>query len=278
MDTPHSYGPAEPATAGRDDLRFPLVVKPLVAPKFVARFRSKLGVARDRDELERWISEMGRARIPGLVMDLVPGADSDIYAYCAYLDQSGAPVGRPAGAKAAPDTSRLRRRPGGGDRGRATGTARGHGGDRPPDGPSRDRQRGVQARLPRRPVSLLRDQRALDDLQRPASAGRPRSGRLGLVRSHGRWPSRGRARLAWRVDSPASRRAALDSGESSWPDGVRGVRGAIPPTEGRGRLVIPRSVAVRRSMVAQLERGVQALRGGRTEELFEARTRPPLPA
>ena len=92
VDTPHSYGPAEPVTATRDDLRFPLVVKPLYHPGFVARFGSKLGIARDRNELARWISEMGRAEIPGLVMDLVPGPDSDIYAYCAYLDQGGAPV------------------------------------------------------------------------------------------------------------------------------------------------------------------------------------------
>jgi predicted ATP-grasp superfamily ATP-dependent carboligase len=35
---------------------------------------------------------MERERIPGLLMDVVPGPDSDIYAYCAYLDQSGAPV------------------------------------------------------------------------------------------------------------------------------------------------------------------------------------------
>ena len=91
-DTPHSYGPAEPVTAARDDLRFPLVVKPLVASRFFARFESKLGVARDRNELALWISELERARIPGLVMDLVPGPDSDIYAYCAYLDQGGSPV------------------------------------------------------------------------------------------------------------------------------------------------------------------------------------------
>ncbi len=93
VDTPHSYGPAEPAAAERDDLRFPLVVKPLVAPRFFARFRSKLGVAQDRDELERWVAAMGRAQIPGLLMDLVPGPDSHIYAYCAYLDRNGAPLG-----------------------------------------------------------------------------------------------------------------------------------------------------------------------------------------
>ena len=91
-DTPHCYGPADAATAALGDLRFPVVVKPLVAPRFFSRFRSKLGVAEDRGELERWIAEMTRARIPGLVLDLVPGPDSHIYAYCAYLDGNGEPI------------------------------------------------------------------------------------------------------------------------------------------------------------------------------------------
>jgi predicted ATP-grasp superfamily ATP-dependent carboligase len=92
IDTPHVYGPADTATAMRGDLRFPVVVKPLVAPRFAARFGAKLGVAHDRGELDRWIADMERTQIPGLVLDLVPGPDSAIYPYCAYLDQSGAPV------------------------------------------------------------------------------------------------------------------------------------------------------------------------------------------
>jgi predicted ATP-grasp superfamily ATP-dependent carboligase len=92
IDTPRVYGPAEAATAARDDLCFPVVVKPLVAYRFAARFRSKLGVAQDRGELLRWTAEMDRAEIPGLVLDLVPGPDSAIYAYCAYLDRNGVPV------------------------------------------------------------------------------------------------------------------------------------------------------------------------------------------
>jgi predicted ATP-grasp superfamily ATP-dependent carboligase len=92
VDTPHVYGPAEMATAARNDLRFPIVVKPLVASLFTTRFGSKLGVAHNRGELERWTAEMERARIPGVVLDLVPGPDTAIYPYCAYLDRNGAPV------------------------------------------------------------------------------------------------------------------------------------------------------------------------------------------
>jgi predicted ATP-grasp superfamily ATP-dependent carboligase len=92
VDVPLSYGAAEPATSAREDLRFPVVVKPLATPRFFARFGSKLGVANDRDELEAWIAEMGRAEVPGVVLDLVPGPDSDIYAYCAYVDRKGRPT------------------------------------------------------------------------------------------------------------------------------------------------------------------------------------------
>jgi D-aspartate ligase len=89
VDTPVSYGPAEGGTSARDVLRFPVVVKPLATPRFFASFGSKLGVADDREELEAWTAAMGRARIPGVVLDLVPGPDRDIYAYCAYLDREG---------------------------------------------------------------------------------------------------------------------------------------------------------------------------------------------
>lgn len=87
--TPRWYGPAEQTTAGRDDLVFPVVVKPLATPAFLSRFGVKLGVASDRRELLAWITDMEDARISGAVYDLVPGRDSNIYAYCAYVDLQG---------------------------------------------------------------------------------------------------------------------------------------------------------------------------------------------
>ena len=231
------------------------MVKPLVAPRFFARFGSKLGVASDRDELERWISEMGRAQIPGLVMDLVPGPDSDIYAYCAYLDQGGAPV---AGRL----VRKLRQTPPGFGDARVAEIV-----DELPD--LREATVEIARRIGLRGIVSA-------EFKRDSRDGRFRfievNGRSivynGLLRRAGldlaglAWndhmgdgrAARG-ARLAWRLDPPPPRPAALDAGEASWPDGVRGVRGALPPPEGRGRLVGPRPVAVRRAVVAQPERG-----------------------
>ncbi len=68
---------------------FPVVVKPLVAYGFMARFGTKVGVARDAGELADW-----RRRLAGLdhvVLDLVPGADSEIVCHAAWIDAAGAP-------------------------------------------------------------------------------------------------------------------------------------------------------------------------------------------
>lgn len=92
-DLPHCYGPAAEATAARPDLRFPVVVKPLVSYRFHSLFGTKLFVAESREELGRCISRLADARIPGQVFDLVPGPDSRIYAYCTYLDATGEPRG-----------------------------------------------------------------------------------------------------------------------------------------------------------------------------------------
>lgn len=92
VDQPRCYGPALEATADLPQLRFPVLVKPLVSYRFAARFGAKLFMAADRDELRRSIARLAGERIPGLVCDLIPGADSDIYAYCAYVNERGDPV------------------------------------------------------------------------------------------------------------------------------------------------------------------------------------------
>ena len=93
LEVPRRYGPATHETAGADDLRFPVIVKPLVPYRFVSRFGCKLFVAADRGELRRCVARMGEAGIPGHVVDLVPGPDRGIVAYCTYLDAGGDPVG-----------------------------------------------------------------------------------------------------------------------------------------------------------------------------------------
>jgi D-aspartate ligase len=91
-EVPYCYGPADGATAERPDVRFPVVVKPLVGYRFAARFGAKLLVARDREDLRRAVVRLREAAIPARVLDLVPGADDQIYAYCTYVDAHGAPT------------------------------------------------------------------------------------------------------------------------------------------------------------------------------------------
>ena len=93
VDMPHCYGPAVEATATLSDVRFPVVVKPNVGYRFLSRFGCKLFVARDRVELRHCISRFADAEMPGQVFDLIPGPDSQIYAYCTYIDARGEPRG-----------------------------------------------------------------------------------------------------------------------------------------------------------------------------------------
>ncbi len=91
-EVPHVYGPATATTAARDDLRFPVLVKPLAGYRFAARFGAKLFAARDREELRRCVTRVAAAGIPARVVDLVPGDDSCIYAHCTYVRENGEPT------------------------------------------------------------------------------------------------------------------------------------------------------------------------------------------
>lgn len=93
VDTPNCYGQATEATAALPELRFPVVVKPVVGYRFASVFGSKLLVADDRAELRRCVALVAGARIPCHVSDLIPGGDHRIYSYCTYLDATGEPVG-----------------------------------------------------------------------------------------------------------------------------------------------------------------------------------------
>jgi D-aspartate ligase len=92
VDVPHCYGPAVEATAALPELRFPVVVKPVVGYRFSSRFGTKLFAANDREELRRSISLVEDAKVSCHVFDFVPGPDDRIYTYCTYVDAHGEPL------------------------------------------------------------------------------------------------------------------------------------------------------------------------------------------
>ncbi len=93
LDVPHCYGPAVAATAELGDLRFPVVVKPTLGHRFFSRFGCKLFAAADRAELDLCIASLAEAGLRGQIFDRVPGPDSQIFAYCTYIDARGDPRG-----------------------------------------------------------------------------------------------------------------------------------------------------------------------------------------
>ncbi len=91
VEVPRTYGEASLATAAREDIAFPVLVKPVESRPFVARFGVKLFVARDRDELRRRVQEVLDAGLRAQIVDLVPGADDRFYSYTVYIDRHGEP-------------------------------------------------------------------------------------------------------------------------------------------------------------------------------------------
>jgi D-aspartate ligase len=92
VDVPRSYGPASQMTASREDISYPVVVKPLESALFWETFGKKLIVARDRAELRAAVTQMQLTGTEAEVFDLVPGPDSRFFNYTVYLDRRSQPV------------------------------------------------------------------------------------------------------------------------------------------------------------------------------------------
>ncbi len=91
IELPVCYGAATRETASRSDLVYPVLVKPIQHDKLISLFGTKLFLARDAHELGASIAKLERAGEPGLVVDFIPGPDSNIYVYCVYIDATGEP-------------------------------------------------------------------------------------------------------------------------------------------------------------------------------------------
>lgn len=92
LDVPRSYGPASQVTATREDICYPVVVKPLESAHFWEVFGKKLIVARNRAELMAAVTQMELTGTQAEVFDLVPGSDGRFFNYTVYMDRHSQPV------------------------------------------------------------------------------------------------------------------------------------------------------------------------------------------
>lgn len=92
VDVPRSYGLASRIDVTRDDICYPVVVKPLESALFWETFGKKLIVAQTRAELRAAVIQVQQAEIAAEVFDLVPGADGQFFNYTVYMDRNSRPV------------------------------------------------------------------------------------------------------------------------------------------------------------------------------------------
>jgi predicted ATP-grasp superfamily ATP-dependent carboligase len=88
---PLCYGPADKSALHRQDIRFPVIVKPVIGYLFFEHFGFKVMVAENREELAQAISRIERAGIRCQIYDIIPGSDSRIYCCCVYMGRDGTP-------------------------------------------------------------------------------------------------------------------------------------------------------------------------------------------
>jgi predicted ATP-grasp superfamily ATP-dependent carboligase len=76
----------------RDELVFPLLVKPRLSHLFEERFGRKHMIVSSFDELLAVFAQTDDARTDVLLMEHIPGPDDRLCSYYTYLDEAGAPL------------------------------------------------------------------------------------------------------------------------------------------------------------------------------------------
>lgn len=76
----------------KDELAYPLLVKPVWSHEFGERFHKKFFWARDFDELRSGYRKVSDAGIEVMLVEKVPGPDTLLCSYYTYLDEHGAPL------------------------------------------------------------------------------------------------------------------------------------------------------------------------------------------
>jgi D-aspartate ligase len=73
----------------RDDLVYPLLVKPLLSHVYRGRFWVKFAVANNWDEMLQGYEQAEQAGIDVMLVELIPGPDDRLCSYYTYLDEQG---------------------------------------------------------------------------------------------------------------------------------------------------------------------------------------------
>jgi len=73
----------------RDELVFPLLMKPIYSHKFAARFGVKYLVAENYEQLSDAWSQVGDENLEVMLVEKIPGPDSRLCSYYTYIDHQG---------------------------------------------------------------------------------------------------------------------------------------------------------------------------------------------
>jgi len=75
------------------NLNYPVLVKPAVSQAFSRVFLVKCFVAKDRQELEKYLRLASEHRISVMVQQIIPGPPTNVYGIAGYVDRDSAPTG-----------------------------------------------------------------------------------------------------------------------------------------------------------------------------------------
>ncbi len=76
----------------RDDLVYPLIVKPVLSHLFQRAFKAKFIVAENFDQLLKAFQVANEADIQVLLLEMIPGPDSALCSYYTYIDEDATPL------------------------------------------------------------------------------------------------------------------------------------------------------------------------------------------
>lgn len=68
-------------------IKYPCIVKPTDSPSFVAKFRKKIFMVNNKEELEQAIEKANNAGLEVIVQRIIPGFDDHMHTFDAYLNQ-----------------------------------------------------------------------------------------------------------------------------------------------------------------------------------------------